>query len=332
MSRNLRYMRQAAQYISSGQYLKAQLPYIAGTWYFVDAKDGSANRSGQDPDAPLQTLAQAYDKCTSGRGDGICVFSRSVSGTAYGTAETASIAWSKYGITVVGIAAPTAYFSRARVTNGTATSLASLITVTGENNSFLNLTFYNGGSNAAALGSVIVAANRNYFADCHMNTSGAAAVLLANCSSLDLRASECVFDRCSFGTNSVTYTPASGVSGAILMSTTAQGQNLFRDCRVYMKSASNNTGGINIQGAGTMNGYTIFDNCLFVNFPPAGGPITTLTSVVVGTVQTDKGALLMHNCGYSGYADWCAAGAGFVHATNAAGADVAGKGFTQNPS
>jgi hypothetical protein len=96
------------------------------------------------------------------------------------------------------------------------------------------------------------------------------------------------------------------------------------------KSNDNGRGGINIQGAATMNGWTIFDNSIFHNFNSSAGP-TTLTSVVVGDAQNDCG-IIMHNCGYVGWADWCGAGRNGIVATNAAGADTGGKAYEQNPS
>ena len=120
------------------------------------------------------------------------------------------------------------------------------------------------------------------------------------------------------------------MNAPILFSTTQQGQNLFRNCRILSKSASNSRGGINIQGAATMNGWTIFDNCVFLNFNAAGGP-TTLTAVVVGDTQNDCG-IFLHNCGYSGWADWCDAAQNGIIADNAVGADTGGKGYEQNPS
>jgi len=294
-------MRQAAEYVSSGAYLKQQLPYIHGTWFFVDGKDGADTRSGQDPSAPLLTLLAAYNKCTTGRGDGICLFSRSISGTTYSFSMTESLLWSKYGITVIGVAAPTAYFSRAKIVAGTA-NLVYLINVSGQNNTFLNLFIANEGTANTCIGNVIVSGNWNYFGGCHL-LGGVSTVpaAIANCASLDLRSSECVFEGCTFGTNSTLMAPASGVSAPILFSTTQQGQNLFRKCIIRTKMTGNVVGGINIQGAATMNGWTEFDGCIFTNW--YSGAATAGTKLVVGTSQNDCG-ILLHSCSQVGWAAW----------------------------
>jgi len=92
------------------------LPLIKGRWFFVDPDNGSASASG-DADAPVSNISYAYALCTSGAGDGIVLLS---GGTA--TADTTSyldqqITWSKHAITVVGIAAPTRMYGRARIAN-----------------------------------------------------------------------------------------------------------------------------------------------------------------------------------------------------------------------
>jgi len=93
------------------------LPFIRGTWFFVDPYQSTlpfANASGQ----VFTELQDAYDVCVSGRGDGICVLSAGT-GTASQTSSylRQSLAWSKHGITVVGIAAPVSMSQRARIAN-----------------------------------------------------------------------------------------------------------------------------------------------------------------------------------------------------------------------
>ena len=298
-------VRAAADYLSSGDYLKSVLPYISGSWYFVDGDDGSdSNRTGKEPDRPLATLNSAYAKCISGRGDGIAIISRSVAAGSKSVSLDTAITWAKYGITVFGVNAGNGYFGRSRIVSDSTADLASMITVSGQNNRFMNLHLNNEGDANTCLRCVIVTGNRNRFDNCHLiGGSHATPGAVANCSSLDLRSSECVFNGCYFGTNSTTHTPATGVSAPITFSTTQQGQNFFNDCTVLSKSASNSAGGINLQGATVMNGWTVFKNCIFMNFSPTGGGVTSLTKVVVGDGQTDTGVLL-HQCSEVGWAAW----------------------------
>ena len=104
------------------------LPPILGTWYYVDPENGSSAAGGKTPETAVDSLETAYGLCTSGDGDGIVLFS---SGTS--TANTTSylkqeLDWTKHGITVVGVAAPTRMFGRARVSN-TQVTTGSLTTI-----------------------------------------------------------------------------------------------------------------------------------------------------------------------------------------------------------
>jgi hypothetical protein len=103
------------------------LPPIAGHWYFVDPTSGNDGASGQAVSEAVKNIETAYGLCVSGAGDGICLLSRGT-GTASQTTSylTQELAWSKHGITVYGVCAPTRSFMRARVANKTITTTAAL--------------------------------------------------------------------------------------------------------------------------------------------------------------------------------------------------------------
>ena len=84
---------------------KTGLPYIRGVWFFVDPYAGSDSNDGLTLSTAFATLAKAYNACTDGAGDGIAFLSVTSSSTTYSDHEYAPIAWSKWGITVYGVAA-----------------------------------------------------------------------------------------------------------------------------------------------------------------------------------------------------------------------------------
>ncbi len=90
---------------------------IAGTWYYVDPTDGDNSADGLTKATALKDIQTAYGKCVSGAGDGIRIYSRGI--TSAGTTSYIDIplTWSKHGITVIGIAAPTMMSGRARISN-----------------------------------------------------------------------------------------------------------------------------------------------------------------------------------------------------------------------
>jgi hypothetical protein len=146
-----------------------QLPFISGQWFFVDARYGSDYADGSTPDHALKTLKAAYDLCTTGDGDGICLISRTISGITYAFDVTASIAWTKYGITIYGLCAPTFYNQRCKIQNlSTSVTLTELINFTTYNTTVYNCSFNNIPTTAGAqMAAVKLTSNyRSAFINC----------------------------------------------------------------------------------------------------------------------------------------------------------------------
>ncbi len=90
---------------------------IAGTWYYVDPTDGDNSADGLSLATALKDIQTAYGKCVSGAGDGIRVYSRGTTVGGTSSLLDTPLTWSKWGITVIGIAAPTRMSQRARISN-----------------------------------------------------------------------------------------------------------------------------------------------------------------------------------------------------------------------
>ena len=96
-------------------YMIGALPFINGSWYFVDPENGANTRTGESVEEALADIQTAYGKCTTGDGDGIALISSGTT-TAHTTSyQTFPLTWSKNGITVFGVASPTKMGGRARV-------------------------------------------------------------------------------------------------------------------------------------------------------------------------------------------------------------------------
>jgi hypothetical protein len=299
----------------------AHIPPITGDYFHVcpglstiinsNGKQvvGSSGNSGESILAPLDSIKTAYDKCTSGAGDGIILWSYGTTTAACTSYLTDVLTWAKHGITVVGMCAPTGTSQRARVANAAAsTSLANLITITGNNNTFINMQIGNWGSNAAALGGVIMSGDRNFFGNCHIVGAGhATPAVLTGSYSLSLSgATDSKFVNCTFGTDTVDADGSQVATGTIKLASGCQ-TNLFDKCRVmtYYSYASAICGGIHHVGAGdSITRTQEFRDCSFINFkfglPTTNPPL----SLVVGTAP-NNGVLLMSGLttllGYAAY-------------------------------
>lgn len=355
----------------------APLPYINGTWYFVNPDTGDNDRDGLTLEEAVADLKTAYDRCTSGVGDGIVLLS---AGTAVG--DTTSLlkfplAWSKHGITTVGIAAPIAMFGRARVASAPTTEtaslttcaqaahaitreagsfltdgweagmtgvivdsgsnngatftvtvaealsltvsetlnvqakastvsttltsyLASLVNLTGKNNTFLNTFFVNEDSHVRSVGCVNDAAGRNYFQNCHFiggchATPGAAVGV--NDFAFDAN-EEDTFVSCTFGTDTIART---GAVNANLLYDGGAWRTRFYDCDFVRQGTTTSAGFIKSADATSMSGIHVFSRCRFMNWTPNG--LTDLLSAFVGT-KPNSGQFLMDGCSLVGCAAW----------------------------
>ncbi|KKN51486.1 hypothetical protein LCGC14_0622270 [marine sediment metagenome] len=300
MSKGYSSMREAADWVSSQRYLEQSLPFIHGTWYFVrpltTATTASTdNRSGQDPSAPLLTLAAAYGKTTSGRGDGICVMSSGVT-LANTTIFSDEITWSKWGITVQGIAAPTRMSLRSRISTAEE-DLAQLITLSGSNNWFRNVQMINEGTTGT--GVLTVSGERNAFDNCHL--IGGVGVSSASIADLDLTltGNENTFRGCTFGTDTF---DKEDLAGASILLDGGGARNRFFDCEfLQQRSAGTTAGAIKLADGSAITRDIIFNNCHFsvwrVNAIPAEA------SVVIGSTVTN-GVVLFRKCTRHGFTDW----------------------------
>ena len=102
------------------------LPPIRGKWFFVDPLIGSASNDGMTPSTAFASITTAYAACTDGAGDGIAFLSASSGATSYSDKLIAPIEWSKWGITLYGVAAG-GYNSRARVVSHAVTTDATFV-------------------------------------------------------------------------------------------------------------------------------------------------------------------------------------------------------------
>jgi hypothetical protein len=353
------------------------LPHIRGTWFVVDPYGATYTAAGGQPGNVYASVESAYAACTSGAGDGILVLSGGTTATHTTSRLEAPITWSKYAITVYGVAAG-GYNSRARIashsgltsavavamaatpqtitrgagsfitdgwevgmtgvfdTSGTNSNVSftvsavsalvltgtvgtdsildetstshtlcgyfpALITVSGENNRFYNLYFYNGASHVLNVGAVAVSANRNLFVGCHFNSGGTLQSAAAGQYDVRVSSSECRFVDCWFGNNNTLRSGAANGNINLGLSTTQIGQNFFEDCYILSTSATASHGALKVIDAATLGGWVQFKRCSFVNW--ASGAITALTTAIIGATPNNCG-ILLQDCAMIGWAAW----------------------------
>jgi len=309
------------------------LPFILGTWYFVDPYSGASTNTGKHPGNAFASIVTAYAACTSGAGDGICLISRGT-GTASQTTSYITLAntitWSKHGITVIGICSGSFYNQRARIANS-GTDVINPINLTGSNNHFENVSFVNGhvgggGEQSAAL-KISGGAARNAFVNCDFkNVQGTADAY--KCDLWLSNAHENTFKDCNFG--SASFDAGNNASCHIYIDgASGNAQNLFDHCTTIAQVSTGTAFGVLKGGAVTaLNGTNIFRDCLF-NVWQANTGLTAMTSWYIGSNLT-TGNIFIFCCGSNGYAAWDSAGANdnvVVCNLNGATAEIAAAGI-----
>lgn len=304
-------------------YVRISLPPIRGNWYFVDPQSGASTNNGRTIKRAFANITSAYAACTSGAGDGIAIIS---SGTT--TAHTTSylidgeeIDWTKNAITVVGVSSGCRMFGRARIASKATTgdALTYMIDVQGDNNAFINLHIANFGSDATALGGVIVSGNRNYFENCHFIGAGNATPgAETGAYSLKINGGqENTFEKCTFGTDSVIKAAA---NGEIIFDGTAW-RNTFYDCDIRCYSATAGKGAVNFSDTSAISGVQIFSRCRFINWNENG--IAASTAAFIGSTPT-SGEVLIDSCSLVGWSAWDATAKVYVANSDATASGAGG--------
>lgn len=309
------------------------LPKIKGTWYFVDPDNGSSGASGRSIDRAVDEIENAYSKVTSGNGDGIVLLSGGTTSGETTSYLTDEITWSKHAVTVYGVAAPVGMFGRARIADSSGVdSLAYLIKVTGDNNTFINVSFWNspddslGGADVAAHTTIYVSGNRNAFINCFMACNPDKST--TSKSDLTLEGQENYFYHCTFGTD--TWDVGNIASANILLDASGA-RNHFEDCETVSHSSTGTSmGAVKSADASSISRNLVFKNCVFQVFRE-NGAVANNASWFIGTAPT-SGLIIVHNSIIVGYAAWDATGGNDrVYVGSAASAASGGGGIPTTP-
>lgn len=289
------------------------LPLMGGAGkakaFFVDPANGSDGNDGLTPQRALDSVSKAYSLTTDKQGDVIYLLN---DGNTSGTSrEDATITWSNDNTHLVGLCAPTMISQRARISPPTtqSTIVTPQLTVSGHGNVFANVSFFEGtDENSQASECVRVTGNRNYFWNVAMMNLGEASNAHAGdeANSCHLKISggeENTFERCYIGLD----TAARSTTNANVELVSAATRNIFRDCVFPAFADDPSALFVKIDGAGDIDRFVLFDNCLFHN--AIGSTGTTMTAAL--SVHASAGGLvILKDCVQIGATEW-------VGATNA---------------
>lgn len=257
------------------------LPFT-GNYYFVNETTGSDGNEGT-ADSPLATLARAQALATANQND--VVF---VTGTIH---TTATIAWAKNQVHLIGLAAP-GNNPRARISASGSTVFTPLVNVTASGCIIANISTFTGFASATTQICWTDAGGRNFYKNVQFFGGGnATAAAQAGMRSLLISGStgENIFDSCTIGLDTVVRATSANAS---LEFTGGSPRNIFRNCVFQMDSSI--AGNLHFTvGSGGIDRYALFDNCTFLNAINSGG---TTISVAATVNASAGGSVLLKNC------------------------------------
>ena len=254
---------------------------FTGNWWFVNPATGSDGNTGA-ANNPLATVGQAKTNATANNGDVVVLL-----GTQHTTATTA---WDKDGVHLIGMAAPSGS-PRARISSSGTTPFSPLVNVTATGCIFSNLGTFHGGFTTPT-GSQICwaeAGQRNYYSNVAFYGGGdLVAAALAGMRSLTVKGYENVFDNCVLGLDTILRATNANATLAFLAQS---GRNTFRDCR-FLADCSDVSDVHILAAAGTLDRWNLFERCIFENAIASGA--TSLTAAV--SCSATGGYLHLHDC------------------------------------
>jgi hypothetical protein len=285
-----------------------------GTWYWVDPVNGSTSNDGLAPVAnnaghgPLATVGAAYDKCTTLKHDVVVLMEG-----ASPSEEATAITWSKSYTHLIGLCAPVREGQRARITQlSTLTAADPLITLSGSGCVWANVRIVQEVNDATSLGVLKVTGERNYFWNVDFAGGAHTASAIDNgCSVRISGGSENLFDRCTFGLDTVAW--ATGFAGLVFAATGGAARNVFRDCLFNAYAGNANAIFVELLGNSGIDRYQLFDRCIFQNLSSTA--MTEAFKVAAGFDANNK-RLLLRDCALIGATDWESNNRGILYLNN----------------
>lgn len=229
------------------------LPF-AGNQFWVDETNGNDGNTG-GPQDPLATLTQALSLATNNNNDVVFLV-----GTVH---VTATVAWSKSCVHLIGLAPQLDSEARARISQTGTNVFTPLVNVTGSECIFQNIGSFHGFANASAQICWNDSGGRNQYFNCaFLGMGNATAAAQSGSRSLTITGTngENTFHNCVIGLDTI----ARSAANASLEFLSSTPRNVFRKCIFPMLTSSASAVFVNA-GATSLDRYALFEDCSFIN-------------------------------------------------------------------
>lgn len=258
----------------------AGLPPFTGNFFWVDETNGSDGNTG-GPQDPFKTLSQAHTVAANNNND--VVF---LTGTVH---VSATVTWSKSRLHLIGLAPELDSQARARISQTGSSVFSPLVSVTGSECIFKNISAFHGFADASAQICWAEKGGRNWYDHCNfLGMANATAAAQTGGRSLTVGNSgsgECTFDNCTIGLDTITRSAAN----ASLEFLGGSPRNVFRKCIFPMLTSSASALFVTV-GASALDRFALFDGCTFINAVESTS--TTINAAIIANASAG-GAILL---------------------------------------
>lgn len=278
-----------------------------GNVWFVKPSSGLDSNSGKSPARAVKTLARAHELATANQNDIVYLFAEhgetAASTTDY---QSSTLDWSKNMVHLIGVASPVNVSNRARIAFlSTYDTASNLFTLSANGCLIHNISMFAGVAGTNPTGCLSITGDRNVISNSHIAGIGHANNDIAGAYSLQLSsASENRIVGCTIGLDTIAR--GTGANSEILFGS-ASTRNKFEDCDIttYAEAA---THVFVIAPASSVDRYTIFKKCRFINMPTGVASGTTMTAAMTWTAGgSPDGCAILDHCMLVGATDWTAA-------------------------
>ena len=257
---------------------------MSGNQFWVNETTGSDGNTG-GPQDPFATLTQALSLCVANNNDIIFM-----TGSVH---VTATVAWNVARTHLIGLSPPSQN-SRARIaianTAATSGAVSPLVNVTATGCYFKNIEAFNGINQAATQVCWAEFGGQNYYENCCFFGVGiATAGAQAGNRSLTVGGDENRFIDCIIGNDTIVRATNANSTLEFLVGPggTGSARNFFRGCVFQMLSSDASNVHVNA-GAGSLDRWTLFDNCAFIQGIQSGQ-----AAISAGITVAATGGLLL---------------------------------------
>lgn len=270
--------------------------FFTGNAYFVKPYSGLDTNSGEDPAAPLKTLAAALAKASTDHNDVVYMIAESNTAANTSDYQATALDWNKDGVHLIGVNAAPRIGQRSRIAQlSSVKDIQDLFTVSADNCLIANLEIFQGVAAATAVKerAMVVSGERNHIVNCQISGNGDTGGSMDDAASrsLVISGSENFFENCYIGLDTVIR----ATQTAEVEVAAAAARNVLKNCHINSYTSLSTFKAI---AATSLERFLLLEECMLSTIQNITSAVTP-TGAISNT--TPNGMIMMKGGGVFGY-------------------------------